>query len=130
MVYPLTPQMHAIRARLQAGERLTARAAWMADTGIHRSAVHLTLKRWCDIGDIHIAGWHRYLTGKPAPIYAWGAQLNVKKPKTLTKYQSVKRWRQANPDLHAAQINRAKARRLAARPPRLDALMSALMGAR
>lgn len=46
----------------------------------------------------------------------------------MTKYESIKRWRANHPDLVVAQLNRAKARRLAARPPALCPVMAALTG--
>ncbi len=130
MAQPLSPALTTARDRLQRGERLTARDVWAADPRIHCSAAHLTLTRWHAHGLTHIAEWRRYSSnGRPAPVYAWGKGKDAPRPKTVAKYESVKRWRANHPDLVAAQINRAKARRLAAHPPKLDPLMAALTGA-
>ncbi len=131
MAYPLSPALTAARERLQRGERLSALDVWAADKSIHRSAAHLTLTRWHAHGLIHIAEWRRYASnGLPAPVYAWGKGKDAARPKPIAKVESIRRWRAAHPDLFAAQLNRMKARRLAARPPRLDPLMSALLGVR
>lgn len=120
MAYPLSPALTAARARLQSGERLSARDVWAEDPRICRSAAHLT----------HIAEWRRYSSnGMPAPVYAWGKSKDAPRPKPIAKVERIRRWRAAHPDLFAAQLNRMKARRLAARPPRLDPLMAALLGA-
>lgn len=131
MAYPLSPALAAARARLQSGERLTAHDVWAAADGcICRSAAHITLTRWRAQGLIHIAAWRRYASnGLPAPVYAWGAGRDAPRPKPITKAESIRRWRRAHPDLVCAQHNRAKARKLAARPPRLEPLMAALLGA-
>lgn len=130
MAYPLSPALAAARERLQHGERLSALDVWMADGSICRSAAHLTLTRWHAQSLIHIAEWRRYASnGLPAPVYAWGAGRDAPRPKPITKAESIRRWRRAHPDLVCAQHNRAKARRLAAHPPRLEPLMAALLGA-
>lgn len=130
MAYPLSPALAAARERLQRGERLSARDVWESDAHICRSAAHVTLTRWHAQGLIHIAAWRRYASnGMPAPVYAWGAGRDAPRPKPISKYESLRRWRAAHPDLVGAQHNRAKARKLAACPPRLDPLMAALMGA-
>lgn len=130
MAYPLSPALAAARERLQRGERLTARDVWESDAHICRSAAHVTLTRWHAQGLTHIAEWRRYSSnGQPAPVYAWGKRKDAPRPKPISKAESILRWRAAHPYLFAAQLNRMKARRLAARPPRLDPLMAALMGA-
>ena len=131
MAYPLSPALTAARARLQSGEHLTARDVWESDAHICRSAAHLTLTRWHAQGLTHIAEWRRYSSnGMPAPVYAWGEGKDAPRPRPITKAECTRRWRAAHPDLFAAQLNRMKARRLAARPPRLEPLMAALLGAR
>ncbi len=128
MPYPLSPQMQQIRVRLQAGERLTAKAAWHSTDGLCRGTAQATFARWHAKGMLHIAGWHSYGHSLPAPIFAWGPGRDAVRPRTLGHYERTARWRLANPDKLIAQFNRAKARRLAAHPPKFDAVTAALMG--
>lgn len=129
MARPLSPALAAARDRLQSGERLSARDVWAGDPRISRSTAHITLRRWRLQGVIHVVEWRRYESnGQPAPVYAWGAGKDAARPKRMTKYESIKRWRANHPDLVVAQLNRAKARRLAARPPALCPVMAALTG--
>ncbi len=76
MAYPLSPALTAARARLQSGERLTARDVWSEDPRICRSAAHVTLTRWHAQRLTHIAEWRRYSSnGMPA---SWPCQLAVR----------------------------------------------------
>lgn len=130
MAQPLSPALTAARERLQRGERLSARDVWEADSRICRSAAHVTLTRWHAQHLTHIVEWRRYASnGMLAPVYAWGEGKDALRPKPITKAECTRRWRAAHPDLFAAQLNRMKARRLAARPPKMEPLMAALIGA-
>lgn len=139
MPQPLSPQLEAIRARLEAGEHLGAREAWRQHPGVHRSAVAMKLQCWRQQGEVHIVRYDQPSSGgKPSPVYAWGVGEDARPEAKQSSYERTRRWRETHPREHAEQQSRCWQRQKDLRHVRqqwqqlhkIDPVLSALLGVR
>ncbi len=121
MPAPISDHMQAILGRLQAGEQMSARAAWKSQPGSVRQSVHARLYAWRLEGVLHIARWEQHTSGgKPAPVYAFGPGKDAQRAPKLTPYEHVKRQRAL---LRAVREQQQ-------RMHKIDPVLSALLGVR
>ncbi len=95
MPAPISNHMQAILDRLQAGEQMSARAAWKSQPGSVRQSVHARLYAWHLEGVLHVARWEQHTSGgKPAPVYAFGPGKDAPRAPKPTPYEHVKHQRE------------------------------------
>ena len=78
--------------------------------------VNAYLKIMHEAGDIHIHSYRRDTPhGSPTTVWAWGAGVDAKKPRPLTKREASRRYRQRNPEAVIREIMRKRRKREAER---------------
>lgn len=139
MVYPLSPELTRIRERLRAGARLTAPQAVALEPTARYNTVWHKLTAWAEAGVLQIVGHEPSNHGGRAhAIYAWGKGEAAERPKGMTTRQRIDHWRANDPQRYAQHLKykreQAVRRRAANKQwrnlPRIDPVLSALMGVR
>lgn len=126
------PVLDAVRAevrrRLQAGEQLSKVDVLKMAVAGSNSWANDTLRNLHSAGLVHIVRYQRDQPGLAAPVYAWGAGKDAKRPGKLSNAQKARRWRRANPE--QAELPAKKALLKRRRSPPLDPVTAALLGCR
>jgi len=114
-------------SRLQAGEVLSWHV--LVEQGMAKRYACRVVRGWKEQGLIHVARYERNHSGPPIPFYTWGAGDDAVKPKATRPRVRARKWRKENPDAYLGALMRQRAKRLMKKPPAMDPVLAALMGA-
>jgi hypothetical protein len=112
--------------RLEAGEKLSYHC--LIEYGLCKNSAFNIFRDWHKRRVIHIDYYKRNENGPATPYFAFGEGFDATPLRPLTQAQLQKRWRKRNPDAYLDFLSKVRAKRLAARPPKFDPLMEALLG--